>query len=84
LIADVVGDRPPTLRQAGPGRSSAEPILRLGRAVVVRPRPCRGGTRPFEQFCLAARLQGVLVARRYVMMDYGRPRLAKRPRPQWR
>ncbi|MGH1562927.1 ATP phosphoribosyltransferase [Mumia sp. DW29H23] len=64
LIADVV-ETGSTLRQAGL-EIVGEPIL-ASEAVVIRPkdRPAPEGFAVFER-----RLQGVLVARTYVMMDY--------------
>ena len=67
VIADVV-ETGTTLRQAGL-EIIGEPILR-SEAVVVR-RAHAGEDPAFEQ--LLRRLQGVLVARRYVMMDYDVP-----------
>jgi ATP phosphoribosyltransferase len=67
VIADVV-ETGTTLRQAGL-EIVGEPILR-SEAVVVR-RAHAGEDSAFEQ--LLRRLQGVLVARRYVMMDYDVP-----------
>jgi ATP phosphoribosyltransferase len=64
VIADVVSTGT-TLRQAGL-EVVGEPILR-SEAVLVR----RSGAEPTAQVeQLVRRLQGVLVARRYVMMDY--------------
>jgi ATP phosphoribosyltransferase len=67
VIADVV-ETGTTLRQAGL-EIIGEPILH-SEAVVVR-RAHAGEDPAFEQ--LLRRLQGVLVARRYVMMDYDVP-----------
>ncbi|AXI80761.1 ATP phosphoribosyltransferase [Peterkaempfera bronchialis] len=64
VIADVV-ETGTTLRNAGL-EVFGEPILESD-AVVVRPRGAADDPR-VEQFL--RRLQGVLVARRYVMMDY--------------
>lgn len=67
VIADVV-ETGTTLRQAGL-RVIGEPILR-SEAVLVR--RVGAATEPgFDQ--LVRRLQGVLVARRYVLMDYDCP-----------
>ena len=67
VIADVVSTGT-TLRQAGL-EIVGEPILQ-SEAVLVR--RCDGGPLPGLEVFLR-RLQGVLVARRYVMMDYDIP-----------
>ena len=66
IIADVV-ETGTTLRNAGLEIIS-EPILH-SEAVVVRGRGSAGAHEPRVQQFLR-RMQGVLVARRYVMMDY--------------
>ncbi|MQY11857.1 ATP phosphoribosyltransferase [Streptomyces sp. RB5] len=65
VIADVV-ETGTTLRQAGLEIIS-EPIL-TSEAVVIRRREADTGEPKVAQFL--RRMQGVLVARRYVMMDY--------------
>ncbi|SFC90230.1 ATP phosphoribosyltransferase [Streptomyces aidingensis] len=65
VIADVV-ETGTTLRQAGL-EIIGEPILR-SEAVVIRRHDAPGDDPKVRQFL--RRMQGVLVARRYVMMDY--------------
>jgi ATP phosphoribosyltransferase len=65
-VADVV-ETGSTLRQAGL-EIFGEPLLR-SEAVLIR----RAGHEPASLSLLLRRLQGVLVARRYVMMDYDIP-----------
>lgn len=71
-VADVVADvveTGTTLRAAGL-EVFGEPILR-SEAVLIRPRGAEPAANGLE--VLARRLQGVLVARQYVLMDYDCP-----------
>src|SRR4051812_19815361 len=67
VIADVV-ETGTTLRQAGL-EVFGEPILRSEAVLIKR----HGVEQPFGLEQLVRRLQGVLVARNYVMMDYDIP-----------
>ncbi|TXR57668.1 ATP phosphoribosyltransferase [Quadrisphaera setariae] len=70
-IADVV-ETGSTLRSAGLA-VFGEPILR-SEAVVITRRGADGPVRPAGLDVLLRRIQGVLVARQYVMVDYDVPR----------
>ena len=74
VIADVV-ETGSTLRQAGL-EVFGEPILESEAVLITRAR--RRRPPGFEVF--RRRLEGVLVARTYVMMDYDIPERAGRPR----
>jgi len=70
LIADVVSTGN-TLRQAGL-KIFGEPILSSEAVVVAR----KGATIPAELEILIRRLQGVVTARQYVLLDYDIPKVS--------
>ena len=70
LIADVVSTGN-TLRQAGL-KIFGEPILSSEAVVVAR----KGATIPAELEILIRRLQGVVTARQYVLLDYDIPKIS--------
>jgi ATP phosphoribosyltransferase len=70
LIADVVSTGN-TLRQAGL-KIFGEPILSSEAVVVAR----KGATIPVELEILIRRLQGVVTARQYVLLDYDIPKVS--------
>ena len=70
LIADVVSTGN-TLRQAGL-QIFGEPILSSEAVVVAR----KGATIPAELEILTRRLQGVVTARQYVLLDYDIPKVS--------